>query len=333
MDGIEEITSAEGLDSIREEWSALYQKAEATPFQSPCWLISWWRHFGNKNLWTLAFRKNGALFGIAPLFIHDNNGRREARLVGNGVSDYLDFITEKHAEREALNALFDYIHQRSSLWDECVFEGQREASTVFRYAPELVRGLKIEFEEEDVCLYIPLPAAFDEYISCLSKKARSNIRQSENTLKRAGGLEIAKAGRGEAEGYLASLFDLHGRRWNKDNLPGVLADEKVRSFNIDAAKDFSVSGELSLYRLRIDGKDAAAAYALSKGRRLYYYLSGYDIAFEKLSPGTNLTVHLIREAINSGMEELDMLRGGEKYKYALGVKERKNYRLTISKKP
>ncbi len=39
------------LDALRREWRLLWQRCPtATPFQSPDWLIPWWRRYGDGRL-------------------------------------------------------------------------------------------------------------------------------------------------------------------------------------------------------------------------------------------------------------------------------------------
>ena len=59
---IEEATDLPALDRLRPEWEALWRAVpEATPFQSPAWLIPWWRHVGEGALLVLALRAAGRL--------------------------------------------------------------------------------------------------------------------------------------------------------------------------------------------------------------------------------------------------------------------------------
>ena len=77
---IEHIDSDDGLAALLPGWTALWHRIPgATPFQSPGWLIPWWRHIGEGQLWTLACRSEGRLVGLAPLYIYRQPGtsRRE----------------------------------------------------------------------------------------------------------------------------------------------------------------------------------------------------------------------------------------------------------------
>ncbi|HSR09897.1 MAG TPA: GNAT family N-acetyltransferase, partial [Thermodesulfobacteriota bacterium] len=59
----------------------------------------------------------------------------------------------------------------------------------------------------------------------------------------------------------------------------------------------------------------------------YVFNSGYDPAFARLSPGIVLTAYCVRSAIADGLKVYHFLRGSEDYKYRLGGKEEKIYRV------
>lgn len=50
------------------------------------------------------------------------------------------------------------------------------------------------------------------------------------------------------------------------------------------------------------------------GRRYAFFQSGFDPAWSRHSPGLLLVAHTIRQAIEEGAEEYDMLLGDEAYK-------------------
>jgi hypothetical protein len=57
-----------GLAALRPEWRALWRRCPAaTPFQSPAWLLPWWRHLGGGELLAIAVRDGERLVGDGPL--------------------------------------------------------------------------------------------------------------------------------------------------------------------------------------------------------------------------------------------------------------------------
>jgi CelD/BcsL family acetyltransferase involved in cellulose biosynthesis len=97
------------------------------------------------------------------------------------------------------------------------------------------------------------------------------------------------------------------------------------------ARRFLQRGWLRLHRLRLDGETAAAFYCFQLGRRVYYYLSGFDVAFGKFSIGNVLMAQAIERAIADGATEFDLLRGDETYKFAWKAEERETLRLIVGR--
>ena len=105
----------------------------------------------------------------------------------------------------------------------------------------------------------------------------------------------------------------------------MLADPRVLALHRDAAPGLLAAGALRLQVLRLGGVPAAAHYALlGGGGRVLLYLSGFDAARARESPGAILLGELIAWALAEGWRELHFLRGDEDYKYAWGATDRFN---------
>lgn len=324
---IEDIRSEEALEDIKPEWEFLYDSSTATPFQSPEWVLPWWRHFGGGRLWAIAVRECGSLAGLAPLFIFTNEkGKRQVSFIGSGISDYLDVLTHQ-GEREAAQTIFEHIMSKKDEWDVCDFQELRETSQLLN-----VEGLKdsARVEDQSICMHLELPCSVEEFLRGFSRH-RKSLRASFGALEKKGRLEMERASEGDLEEFLGTLFALHQARWRLSGEDGVLADERIQSFHREAAAGMLRKGSLRFYRMRLDGKDIAAHYGFKKDRRFYCYLGGYDPEFEKFSPGKLLLAEAIYEAIGEGDVEFDFLRGSEEYKYVWRPKVSMNRRIIISK--
>src|SRR6476469_3728619 len=98
---IEALTSIEQLQSIEEPWTDLWRRdPAATPFQSPFWLLPWFRHFGSGEVLAIAARENGRLDALALMFIlrdDDDPSESLSMLIGTGNTDYLDVLATSAA--------------------------------------------------------------------------------------------------------------------------------------------------------------------------------------------------------------------------------------------
>jgi CelD/BcsL family acetyltransferase involved in cellulose biosynthesis len=328
---LEEVTTTAGLERLRPEWSALWERSErATPFQSPEWLIPWWRQIGEGELWTLALRHEGRLVGVAPLFIYTKPGStvRELYLIGAGTTDYLDALFDREFAQRGTAAALAHLDAHRHRWDLCDLQELRPGSPLLEAAaPE---GLSETTGISEACPVLPLPATVEELPRRLPGKLAENLRYYRRRAGRAGRVSIEAVSRENQGELFEALLDLHRARWATRGLSGVLADENVQRAHREALPGLLALGVLRMYALRLEERIVACYYGFMDARRArkraYYYLSGFDPELDKLSLGTLVIGHAVEEAVREGAEEFDFLRGREPYKYLWGARDTLNYR-------
>jgi len=312
---IEVITDPEKLEALSPVWFALCK----TPFQTPMWLLPWWRHFGSNDLSVIVSRDGENIDAIAPLYIlrDDDSDESLGMFLGTGISDYLDVIGDASrviGEMSTLNC---------QLWD--LQQLQPSSSMLNVSLPE---GFSENIEDQEACPVLPLATTFEKLGSThFQKKLRYYRRQ----LERSGEVRIETPTPETLDDLLTVFFDLHAARWKKRDLPGVLSDDATQQFHRDAARRMLNAGMLRMYATRIDDRIAAVFYGFALNGIVYYYLSGYDPALEKLSIGTLLVAHAVEQAVRDGATTFDFLRGAEEYKYAWGATDRMNKRRQLFK--
>src|SRR5437868_1417247 len=123
----ETLTDPKDLEHLQTDWWALWSRCpDSTPFQSPAWVLPWWKHLGEGQLCTIAFRQQDQLVGLAPLCIYHDaaNGARRLLLLGTGVSDYLDVLVEPDFKEQVLSLFVAWL-SRNPAWDHCDFHQLR----------------------------------------------------------------------------------------------------------------------------------------------------------------------------------------------------------------
>lgn len=323
---IDEITDPRALEGLRPEWSALLERCpEASPFQSPEWLLAWWRHLRGGRLRTLAFRKEGRLVALAPLVVRSYFALPLRRIcfLGTGATDYLDILAETGAATAAAEAMLEHFSRHRQGWG---FVDLQQLPPASRLSGErLADPLRGEARLQEVCPYLPLETAFPD---CLPSRMRSNLRYYRRRLERElGEVRFETARQDTLTELLEALFRLHQTRWRRRGLPGCFGGRRVQAFHREAAAGFLARGWLRLHALRIRGEVCAVLYCFVRGMRGYYYGGGFQPSLAAYSPGTLLTGYAIEDAQHHGAAEFDFLRGGERYKYLWGARDRQNRRL------
>jgi CelD/BcsL family acetyltransferase involved in cellulose biosynthesis len=209
----------------------------------------------------------------------------------------------------------------------CDLDELRPGSALLR--TELPPGLVARQAPCGVCPALALPKSMERLLAGLSPKFRKNLRQSESRLRRMG-VEFRTARPDEVAETMRELFRLHAARWRERGQRGMLAKAAVQRFHLDAAARLAREGLLRLNVARLDGATIAVQYNLWRNGRLYYYLSGFDPALARLSPGAAILAWSVAAAIAEGGVELDFLRNREEYKYHWGARDRVNRKLLVS---
>ncbi|MBX6427151.1 MAG: GNAT family N-acetyltransferase [Variibacter sp.] len=327
---VADIEDACSLEALAPDWWTLWRRIPtATPFQSPAWLIPWWRAFGPGRLRTVAVRARGRLVGLAPFYVEEGERTRRLLPLGIPVSDYLDVLVDPEHEGSVGPALLARLLGGDPPSVVCCEELPPDAAALRLWGAGRPNA---EPSAQSACPVLDLARAEDGLTSIVPAGRLRILRRARyRTHRRHGRVETAT--RATTLPFLRELFRLHGTRWTRRGEDGLFADHRVRRFHEEAAPALMDAGLLCLYGLSVDGRQVGAYYGFSRGRRAYAYCGGFDPAFASLSPGMVLIGHAIEEAVRRGATEFHFLRGRETYKYEWGAKDRWNSRLELRNIP
>lgn len=301
--------------SLREEWTALAERADSI-FATWEWSSIWWRHLGEGRPLYLASCRDpdGRLVAIVPLYLASRRPLRVIRLVGHGPGDELGPICDPR-DREtvapAIRAALDLIRPR---WDVFVADNLlRDRAWGSLGAAQLNQTPNPVLETRGM--------SWDEFLESRSAKFRQQLRRNTRRLARDHGLEFRLAEDPERiDADLDVLFSLHDARW-RERTSGVFAGAEG-----DLQREFARAaldrGRLRLWFLLLDGEPAAARLGFRFGRVESGYQSGRNPAWDRFGIGFLLQARVIEEAMDDGMDEYRLLRGGERYKDRLANADR-----------
>ena len=318
--------------ALERDWDALWRRVPAaSPFQSPAWMLPWWRQFGTARPIVVALRAgDGRLDGLLPAYVLEEGGERKLLPMGAGPTDYLDALVAPDAPAGTASLLLGAALEGAGAIDACDLPDLPPCATLREaVAPP---GWTATQAQGAPCPVLVLPRTADGLREIVPAATRRKLRMNRHRAERAGGAALRVAEAATWPAMLDALADLHGARWAARGEPGVLADPLLRRFLDEAAPLLLGAGLLRLATLHIgDGAVAAACLALATPDRLLLYLSGFDAAQAFYSPGTLLLGALIEAAISEGIGEVHFLRGGEAYKYAWGATDRFNLHRRLAR--
>lgn len=299
------IEDADELNAIASEWEELWRESpDATPFQSPQWLLPWWKHFGDDKQLTVVIGRDrdGRLNLLAPFCIEN----RTLMLLGGWITDHLDILGDASA---ALRVLCE-----RGGWDVADLRLLRRGSSIAE-AP-VPHGFVSRLSDDVIQPIAPLPAQ-------ISSHFRKRLRYDA---KRLGDVRF------EQTHAFDVLAELHAERWTREGLPGVLADPRIRAFHHDVIDASTRIGMLRMFVMYANERPVGAYYGFLHRGIASYYISGFDPEIAGGGIGNLLVEHAMESAHREGATRFDFLRGTEPYKYRWGARDEPTVRRKIEDK-
>ena len=312
------------------QWDALVAETTgATVFQTYEWFECWWKAFGNQHrLFLVTLWDGETLAGIAPLMLVQHFGLRQIEFIGSSNADYQDFVLGKR-NAELLPLLVRYLYEQRDAWDILVLRNVPTDSPTFALLPEMMRsfGLGATDHERVACPTIEIssrPAEIRRLLDGYSWRRRMKQMQ------RHGELAYMRCSTAEqVDRYLPQFFEQYVERRRDSAAAEIFRRPAVRAFFDTLAKSLLPRGWLHFSVLECAGQPVAFHFGFEFGGRLYWYKPSFDPGVARLSPGTVLLSYLIRDSLESGLQELDFTVGAEPFKYRYANTQRVNANLRI----
>jgi CelD/BcsL family acetyltransferase involved in cellulose biosynthesis len=324
-----EVIASEGaLAALATDWWALCRRVpSASPFQSPAWLLPWWRHFHPGELATIAVRSDRLLIGLATFYIEVAEQGPRLLPLGISVSDYLDVLLDPSLEQAAGAALTSAALDLGGAWQRWELEELPPGAAARRLVCPI--ACREERCEQSICPVLALPDAVAGLRALASRSKWRHLQLARNRSDRAGGFTIRQVSGNDVGSFLAELARLHAARWQSRGEAGVMADDRILPFHREAAVGFDDAGIGRFYLGLLAGTPVAALYGLACRGSFMGYLSGFDPTHEHESPGSLLLLHVLESAIGERIREFHFLRGRETYKYEWNPTERVNIKRSF----
>ncbi len=326
------ITNETDWMALRPEWDRLVANSfRSYPFLEYWYLFNWWETLGGgewpkeaSRLKIITARENSELVGIAPLFYSYKPGFEPAlRFIGQiEVTDYLDFICFPEKLETFLSHLLDFIDGNpefnSTQLELANFQDDSPTIALMEGLCQLKqRTCEINVLQPSPSIF--LPSSWDEYLQSLHKKQRHEVRRKERNIERDYHSELVFfENSNDITDEMSRFIDLMRNEEQKASFLNPVTEQFLLGLGMAAQN----AGCLNLASLRLDGKQAAAYMNFIDDNKLWVYNTGWEPEFSKASPGWVLLVKLIQWAIEHGLDEVDLMRGGEEYKYRFGGVDR-----------
>jgi CelD/BcsL family acetyltransferase involved in cellulose biosynthesis len=186
----------------------------------------------------------------------------------------------------------------------------------------VLAGLSPATEEHEAAAVLHVAPTWDGVMDALGKKQRHELRRKRRRYEELLGPPALERVEGtEAVARFAALHrDATGEK-------GEFMTDEMEAFFADLHRDAG-----AVVDLLVAGDTAvAAAFGFEDNDTYYLYNSAYDTRHGDASPGNVLVELAMRQAVSSGRDRIDFLKGDEAYKYRLGAHPRRLHRVTAAR--
>lgn len=329
-------TNFNKITSYHEKWNTLCAKNTTnTIFQTFEWNKVWWDVFGKENELYVIFAKDGNdLVGVAPLMVRSerkwNLKRRVITFIGDGASDYSDFVIY-NGRSDILLALVKYILGRCDEWDEIRLLNFPEHSKTIKIIYDVcnLKNLNIIMDGNTHCPTLLIKDNIDYARKVSNKKS---LRRHHKYFVRQGQYEVLHlADRLDINLYLEAFFNQHINRWIGSKSPSLFED-KINKILFRQLTDELTKNKWIVFTV-IKSKDVPIAFhfGFDYNNKFIWYKPSFEKSLSKYSPGEVLLKELLEYAIESKKDEFDFTVGKEPFKLRFSNKIRHNYNLKIFK--
>lgn len=243
----------------------------------------------------------------------------EKVLGGEEVTDYGDISVEKNGYGKAWRELFKLFRNKGC--NRLQLDYVREDSQTFEYFYR-VQGPSPKLQE--VAPYIDLPESWEEYLISLKRKYRKELRRKIKRLEEQNSFyQCTKETIKEDFEEFVRLHRLSDSEKNK------FMTDKMKVFFQEVKAMNVVGWQSHLCFLKLDKKVVAGVMTFESDDEVWLYNSGYNPEYSYYSVGLMLKAYKIKKAIEKGKKRFDFLRGDERYKYELGAKDKKLYKINV----
>jgi CelD/BcsL family acetyltransferase involved in cellulose biosynthesis len=327
--------SRDRLPIDRAQWNALVERNRTrSAFQTFEWFDTWWAAFGPRHrLFLLSVHQAQSVIGIAPLMlVHGPLGLRQLEFTGSPNADYQDLILP-YQSNAAIDALCQFLHGARDRWDMIVLRNlPADTPTVSELGHGFGRvGHLLMDMERQPCPALQIRGREREIELLLN---RYSIRRAMRRLAARGAISYrALNAPDEVTHYLPLFFRQHVQRRQGTRHPSPFANPVFCNWYSNLARAASSEGWLHFSMIDCGGKPAAFHFGFSHGGVLSWYKPSFNPEFSGESPGTTLISHLIRDAIERGLGELDFSSGLEPFKYRFSNIRRECLNLRVFANP
>lgn len=318
---LEIVRDAARLAEVGPAWDELWTRTDSLVFQSHAWISAWWQTVPDRHARQLRIGLvwNGdRLDAVMPLCLHRRRGLRFLEWAANSYSDYEDVLAGPDCATAALERLWAELAGLGG-FDIALLNRLRPDARMRELAsgarPTLMPNHRSEVSHRVTGAWTSGAAWFDSQ----SKKARQNYRRGQSAMAEFGTARFRMLAADEPLAPVLARLSALKRKWlDARGHTSALFEEGEAALSALVAA-MARAGVLRIFVLEVDGLIVAISINFEQHGALMAFVTSYDPAFERASPGTLLMSDYIMWAFDHGLHMVDFLCGAEAFKQRFGT--------------
>lgn len=326
------------MDELATQWQKLEEDALHSYFLSWGWISTWLTTLPDSiRPIVLTAKYNGNLVGLA-LIVFGKQSRRGLLVPSNIavvnetglpyydhlVIEYNEFLVAEKYLYEVSAAFVGYLLDKFNNWNEIIIRAVDSNSPLTDPGLYEKYQLNLKVNNDTPSWYVDLHELRDEgvqYLDCLSRNTRYQIRRAIRECEKRGSIELSAArSTKEAKEFLYRLAEFHQISWNSKGQPGCFSNQFFIDFHRLLIERRFDHGEIQFLRICIDEAELGYLYNFVKDDCVYYYQSGFNYEMgEKLKPGLISHCKAIQYNLEQGRSVYDFLASKDRYKRSLAT--------------
>lgn len=318
------VRTAERLAQVGPAWTALWTQSGALVFQSHAWVSAWWASAPDRDRRALAIViawRGDDLVGVLPLATVRRKGFRVLEWAAKDCSDFGDALLAPGSER-------DLVHR---MWRQACRAGGFDLAYLNRLLPDAAArvlleaaggGARLRLNHRDEANWRvrgPWPTG-QAWFDGQSKKTRQNYRRGQKFMSERGPLTFRLLGPEEPLGPVLDRLTTFKRAWLATHGLASTAfyDEGSRALPA-MVQVLAEAGLLHAFVLECGEDVVAVSINFVQAGTMMAFVTTYDPAYERGSPGMVLMMDYIMWSIDRGLHTVDFLCGDEGFKSRFGT--------------
>lgn len=310
------INRYEDVGCLKSEWDALIKQDHLDVSVSYIWTKSLWNsHLNKKDINIIVIEGKNEIQGIFPYHVIKKTIKKLPVKVICGLAELSNIHNDliiKSGKIEIIELIFEKLSELQK-WDTIEFSTIVDGSiademlksylSAHNYRYSISKGPDSPYIE--IC-----NRSYEEYLSTLKAKARSNFKRKQNKINREGDVKIKRVFDREMIINIISLIESNS--WKYKATSSIVNKEHQFLFFKSLLQRFE--DNFIFFALFFDGNPISYSMGINYNQKYYSLKTSYIKEYRKLSPGIVLRLALLQYCFENNFNEFDFSGKNESWK-------------------